>query len=162
MKWNIALLLIGAITGAILGIFLTLNLAAPREVIRWQTQTILQMVPQVEYRDVVRTVTIQKEVPLTVFQEVYVPRPLKFFASVEELRAWLDKEPYYLPSYDGFDCDDYARFLQLDAIRDGFQMSTELDYLYGQLHMLNSVIIGSELYFIEPQDHTCWLRCNLD
>jgi len=73
---------------------------------------------------------------------------LRQFTSVEELKAWLavndiDKREYVEFTYD---CDDFAQDLMIAALEDGYLVSTEL----WSFHMLNSTIIGNEIYTIEP------------
>ena len=70
------------------------------------------------------------------------------FTSVEELEAWLagndiDKREYVEFTYD---CDDFAQDLMIAALKDGYLVSTEL----WSCHMLNSTIIGNDIYTIEP------------
>jgi len=70
------------------------------------------------------------------------------FTSVEELEAWLagndiDKREYFEFTYD---CDDFAQDLMIAALEDGYLVSTEL----WSCHMLNSTIIGNDIYTIEP------------
>jgi len=70
------------------------------------------------------------------------------FTSVEELEAWLagndiDKREYVEFTYD---CDDFAQDLMIAALEDGYLVSTEL----WSCHMLNSTIIGNDIYTIEP------------
>lgn len=71
------------------------------------------------------------------------------FTSVEELKAWLASndinEREYIP--DTYDCDDFAQDLMKAALEDGYLVSTEL----WSIHMLNSTIIGNDIYTIEPQ-----------
>ena len=63
-----------------------------------------------------------------------------------------------------FDCEDYAIRLQEKALRDGYIISFEVirsvEYngLFkqkripnGAIHAINSVILGNEVYYIEPQ-----------
>ena len=73
---------------------------------------------------------------------------LRQFTSVEELEAWLagndiDKREYVEFTYD---CDDFAQDLMIAALEDGYLVSTEL----WSCHMLNSTIIGNDIYTIEP------------
>jgi outer membrane murein-binding lipoprotein Lpp len=73
---------------------------------------------------------------------------LRQFTSVEELEAWLagndiDKREYIEFTYD---CDDFAQDLMIAALEDGYMVSTEL----WSCHMLNSTIIGNDIYTIEP------------
>jgi len=74
---------------------------------------------------------------------------LKQFASLEELELWLanndiDSREYIETTYD---CDDFAHDLMIAALEDGYLISTEL----WSFHMLNSTIIGNDVYTIEPQ-----------
>jgi outer membrane murein-binding lipoprotein Lpp len=70
------------------------------------------------------------------------------FTSVEELKAWLASndinEREYIP--DTYDCDNFAQDLMKAALADGYLVSTEL----WSCHMLNSTIIGNNIYTIEP------------
>jgi outer membrane murein-binding lipoprotein Lpp len=73
---------------------------------------------------------------------------LRQFTSVEELEAWLagndiDQREYVEFTYD---CDDFAQDLMIAALEDGYLVSTEL----WSCHMLNSTIIGNDIYTIEP------------
>jgi hypothetical protein len=70
------------------------------------------------------------------------------FTSVDELKAWLAandiNEREYIP--DIYDCDNFAQDLMIAALEDGYLVSTEL----WSCHMLNSTIIGNDVYTIEP------------
>jgi hypothetical protein len=70
------------------------------------------------------------------------------FTSVEELKAWLASNDINEREYttDTYDCDDFARDLMIAALEDGYLVSTEL----WSCHMLNSTIIGNDIYTIEP------------
>jgi hypothetical protein len=86
----------------------------------------------------------------------------KEFESLDALKAWLaeddsDSSLYFfgsacLPS-SNYDCDDYATALMYNALCDGYLVSLQID---GN-HMLNSTMIGNDIYFIEPQDDKVWL-----
>ncbi len=82
------------------------------------------------------------------------------FVSLDELKAWLGKDDTESTLYifgagflTGYDCDDYATALVQNALSSGFLISTQI---VGD-HMLNSTIIGNEIYFIEPQNDKVWL-----
>jgi hypothetical protein len=82
------------------------------------------------------------------------------FASVDELKAWLaeddtDSALYIFGSdcISTYDCDDYAIALMYNALADGYLVSLQIE---GN-HMLNSTIIGNEIYYIEPQTDEVWL-----
>jgi hypothetical protein len=82
------------------------------------------------------------------------------FESVDELKAWLaqddtDSTLYIFGSgcVSTYDCDDYATALVYNALCDGYLVSTQID----DNHMLNSTIIGNNIYYIEPQNDNVWL-----
>ena len=82
------------------------------------------------------------------------------FGSVAELKAWLaqddtDSTLYIFGSgcLSLYDCDDYAVALLYNALCDGYSVSLQVE---GD-HMLNSTIIGNNIYFIEPQNDKVWL-----
>ena len=131
-------------------------------------------------KEVPTEVEIIKEVPVEVVREklvttiyipvekvvtkyVEVPGELKYFESVGELDAWLDTIPFYMASFANCDCDDFARWMQEDAERDGYRISTEMVIKSGSIkHMLNSAIIGNKFYLIEPQTHKVTFNTFLD
>jgi len=112
------------------------------------------------------------EVPKTETRWYPYPQEFKEFPSVEFLKAWYKRNepPVVLyadkkgrvnlvnpPRYDPrWDCDDYALWLQERALSQGWLMSVEL--VEGNSHMLNSVIIGNEIFLVEPQPlgHKIW------
>ncbi len=140
--------------------------------------------PQVEYVEVpeirtvdqyiteIKEVVVEKEV--IVEKEIIVEKTaeLREFASLEELEEWLANDTTNAlhlifggeegliinPSFE--DCDDYAYALQKAAERDGFRISVQID-TRGQ-HALNSVFIGNNVYFIEPQTDEVWLEAYRD
>jgi hypothetical protein len=71
-------------------------------------------------------------------------------------------------------CEDYAIQLQDRALDKGYKMSfyvmdrQEYYQRYGEwlpkgrLHAVNLVIIGNEIYLVEPQTDEYWLRAYLD
>jgi hypothetical protein len=82
------------------------------------------------------------------------------FGSVNELRAWLAQDDTDSTLYifgagcmSDYDCDDYAVALVNNALADGYAVSLQVE---GN-HMLNSTIIGNDIYFIEPQNDEVWL-----
>ena len=99
------------------------------------------------------------------------PRILRYFQDLKELEQWLEK----MESLDiisnmavqeiekSLDCDDYALKLQEKALGAGYMMSFEIIHsgeyseLFkkgqipdGTIHAINLVIIGNEVYYIEP------------
>ena len=130
------------------------------------TRTETQVQTKIEYVDRLVEHYIEKPVEVEVEVEVVkeVPRQLNYFTSLEELKDWLkkDKTNTLVASYPNFDCDDYAYELQQRAIKDGYIISTELDWKKHEYHMLNSVRIGKDIYFVEPQDDTVWFHVSVD
>ena len=56
-------------------------------------------------------------------------------------------------AYRNYDCDDYAVALVYNALSDGYSVSLQVE----DNHMLNSTVIGNNIYFIEPQNDKVWL-----
>ena len=124
------------------------------------------------------TKTVIKEV--TVTEYITLPPVVKMarqFNDVREMIDWVNDNrlPIILiadsngeinlngqPSNPLYDCDDYAGELQRRALKDGYIINVELDKENGLPHALNSVIIGNDWYFIEPQDGTYWFKTGLD
>jgi hypothetical protein len=76
------------------------------------------------------------------------------FESLAELKAWLAEDDSDTTLYifgtgclSNYDCDDYAAALAHNALYDGYLVSMQI---VGN-HMLNSTIIGNDIYYIEPQ-----------
>lgn len=154
----------------------------------YKPKTIIKEVPI----EVVRIVEVEKivevpvevpiEVPIEVPVEVEVirevPMELRDFASVDELIEWLVKdktdEMLILTFNNGGVCEDYALRLQENGIEAGYKISFQVLYdkqFYqhygkhlkrGTYHAVNAVIIGNELWYIEPQSDEIWLAAYLD
>ena len=84
----------------------------------------------------------------------------KEFESVEALKAWLAEDDsdstlyiFGSGSLSNYDCDDYATALVYNALCDGYLVSLQIE----SNHMLNSTVIGNDIYFIEPQNDEVWL-----
>jgi hypothetical protein len=82
------------------------------------------------------------------------------FESLDELKAWLAEDDSNTTLYifgsgciANYDCDDFAAALVYNALCDGYAVSLQIE---GN-HMLNSTVIGNEIYFIEPQTDEVWL-----
>jgi DNA-binding response OmpR family regulator len=117
---------------------------------------------EIEYRDIVRNVVVEK------------PIKQREFASLEELKKWLaeksvTKSIFFFVTSNGtqassnkYDCDDYALDLQKRALEDGYLMSASVIEKQGQLHMINLATIGNDVYYIEPQTDEVWFYCNRD
>lgn len=86
------------------------------------------------------------------------------FSSLAELKAFLkytriDKEEYVASTHD---CDDFARDLQWAALSWNGGRIINAQLTDDGRHMLNTAVIGNELYQIEPQTDEVTLLCNLD
>ena len=120
-----------------------------------------------------------------VIKEIEVQRSLLQFESLAELKQWLSNvkliDIHFTVvneignSVQKFDCDDYARRLQDWALQEGYIISfevirhTEYNSLFtqkrlpvGDIHAINSVIIGNSVYYIEPQTQEIIFVANLD
>ena len=126
---------------------------------------------------------VEVKAPGGVIKEVEVikevPRELREFESLDELKGWLETDEtdkYHImillidPGMSGtFDigncCEDYAMRLQNSALDDGYIMSVstiwgdEYNALFtkkkcplGEKHALNLTIIGNRVWYIEPQN----------
>jgi hypothetical protein len=84
---------------------------------------------------------------------------LREFTSVGKLTDWVNEHQLQISG--DVDCDDYAMRLQQQAYEDGYMVSVQLIF-NGYLddvrvsdvmgaHMGNLVIIGNNIYWIEPQ-----------
>lgn len=113
-------------------------------------------------------VEVIKEVPVEIIKEVPVPTPIELreFEDLDELNQFLEADDtnevlrlYPIRGTDGRmslgddTCDYYALNLQERALKAGYLMSTEI---IKQNHMINSTVIGNEIYFIEPQSDKVW------
>jgi len=140
----------------------TATVVVEREVVR-DVEVIKEVVEkEIEYRDVVKEVTIEK------------PIEQSEFSSITELEKWLakdntEKSVFFFTKDDGnevssdeYDCDDYALELQKRALKDGYLMSTTIIEKENQLHMINLVTIGNEVYYIEPQTDEIWFYAYRD
>jgi len=102
----------------------------------------------------IETVFVERIVTRTEYIEV--TRELKPFDSWRELQAWLDNN--YVEDAIADRCVDTSLELCQRAWRDGYQMSTELwGDGNGEGHMINSTVIGDNIYFIEPGSNFSWL-----
>lgn len=104
---------------------------------------------------------------------VEVPAELKSFGNVTALREWLGEEGRFVLLGKDKDCDDYALWLQDKGLKDGYLISIEAIFPdeYNKIfkrmeidtpHLMNSVIIGNEYWYIEPQTREIILSGYLD
>jgi len=115
-------------------------------------------VPQkvVEYQ----TLTTTIETPKTVIE--YIWKKPRQFIDGNEIREYLTNKPVYMPA-EGQDCDDVARFFQLDALKNGYLVSQQyLPNWHGYEHMLIMAVAGNSIYYIEPQTNEYWWVSPLD
>lgn len=94
-------------------------------------------------------------------QKPSVSSNLREFRTMPELTAWLvadgTSDNKYVPNL--FDCDDFARMLQGNAMNDGYIISIIIvSSPGGGYHAKNACLIGNAFYFIEPQtdEHYFW------
>ena len=122
---------------------------------------------------------VEKEIYIpvekVVVQNIETYKPLRHFQDLYELERWLGQEVLFVgidvvdertgKFIKRWECVDYAIRLQEKALEDGYIMSFEVIHHsehnslfkqkipYGSSHAINSVIIGNEIYYIEPQNH---------
>lgn len=131
----------------------------------------------IEKIEVIKEVPVVKEAPIVKWHTITelavvtkeIPRSLKYFANVEELKVWLeqddtDSQIIVTADANGFiqgkDCENYAMLLMERALNDGYYMSVQVDTKC--LHALNQTIISNRFYFIEPQTDEFWVEAYLD
>ena len=93
---------------------------------------------------------------------VVVYKDLHGFSSVSELMLWLaldnTNQQEYIPIT--HDCEDFAIDLQKAGQVDGYLINLQFNLL--EEHVLDSVVIGNYVYFIEPQTDEIWFVGSLD
>lgn len=117
---------------------------------------------------------IVNEIPIIeeveVIKEVPVSIKLREFQTIEELNLWLIhwQPKYYFQGSVDFtvkpDCEDIAYAMVRDMIAQGYLGSTEILQVgeYGNEsptipHMIVSIPIGNNIYFLEPATKEVWL-----
>ncbi|MBA7613975.1 hypothetical protein ES703_21236 [subsurface metagenome] len=110
---------------------------------------------------------VEKIMEVEVIKEV--PREIREFESLQELKQFLEDDDtneilrlYPIKGTGGVisftgPCDYYALNLQRRALEAGYLMSIEIIEKDNEPHMINSAIIGNEVYYIEPQTDEVWL-----
>lgn len=107
----------------------------------------------------IQTITLTEIVTeyVTEYVEVLVYPELRNFESLEELRAWDDGWEYAWNNTDGVtqfgaggnnDCDDWVIQWVQDAVNAGYFAGFGIDTERG--HLIASVIIGNDYWFIDP------------
>ena len=130
---------------------------------------------------------VEKEIYIpvekVVVQNIETYKPLRHFQDLDELERWLGQEVLFVgidvvdertgKFIKRWECVDYAIRLQEKALEDGYIMSFEVIHHsehnslfkqkipYGSSHAINSVIIGNEIYYIEPQNHEIVFVANI-
>lgn len=152
-----------------------------------------QVVTQTEYIDHIVTVPSEKviEKPVYVDRVVEVEKiveevvevvvikhrdiSVRQWEDLEQFKEWVQANLVSLTPMGNYklDCDDYAMRLQEKALAQGYPLSCHLvvnGHILGKkvsdgyLHMGNLVIIGNDIYYVEPQPDDfkiVWL-CNKD
>ena len=142
----------------------------------YQPKVVEIEVPKIEYITITRDVpsepvvieipvpyyiTVTKEVPTetTVYRNIY-PRS---WSSVAKFKAWYEEQDFrvfFTAKREDGDCDDYAKDLQIEALKQGYPISQALaksGYYYGVKvldkrvnHAGNLVLIGEVYWWVEP------------
>jgi len=168
---------------AVLHLCFSIGVSVSPVTVEQQTTGVVE--PTVECRLVERHTVQYVEKPVTVVEFVErtqkVPVELRDFSDLGELRQWLaevdmNATTTYFKSPDvKIDCDDYALSMQHKALADGYIMSFEVigrgeyNSIFesklppGQsLHAVSLVIIGNDVYYIEPQTGEIGFATHLD
>lgn len=147
-----------------------------------------RIVETIVYKPVEKIIetVVYEPVEKVIVERIETAKPSRHFQSLEELEQWLvnievldirfdvvDKETS--ERIEKFDCEDYALRLQEKALRDGYIISFEVIHsaeynaLFkqkripsGAIHAINSVILGNDIYYIEPQTHEIVFVAYLD
>ena len=147
----------------------------PQVIIEPEIQT--KVIDRVVHVPVEKVVKKEIYIPVekVVVEHIETYRPLCHFQDLDELERWLGKEVLFVgidvvdeqtgKFIKRWECEDYAIRLQEKALRDGYIISFEIIHPseynslfkqkipYSSIHAINSVVIGNEIYYIEPQNH---------
>ena len=160
----------------------------PQVIIDHEIHTVDRVIERVVYESVETVVerVVYEPVETVIVKRIETPVLLRRFQDLDELEQWLGNNAVLDIRFDvvdketgkhikRFDCDDYAIRLQDKALRDGYIMSFEVIHpveynaLFkqkqipsGAIHAVNSVILGNEVYYIEPQTHEIVFVAYLD
>ena len=140
----------------------------PKEIVKIKTITLPAPPPEI--------IIEEKKVEVQIIKEV--PRKLRYFTSTDELEVFLEESlvDHTIYSRGGvivfntYDCEDYAIALRNEANDKGYYMNIQMVRNYKRpdtgeylvFHALNSIIIGNEIYYIEPQTDGYWFDSFLD
>jgi len=159
----------------------------PRVTTEYQVRTIYRDVEKIVYEPEEKIITqiIYEPVEKVVIRRIEKPVPLRSFEDLDELKEWLGNTGVIdihfnitggaTGATNKLDCDDYAIELQEKALTAGYIVSFEVigsaEYNThfeqkkipgGVIHAINSVVIGNEIYYIEPQNHEVVFAAYLD
>ena len=166
------------------GAYLGQETFKPQVIIDHEIQTVYRVI----YKPVETVIekVVYEPVERVIVERIETPKLLRHFQNLDELEQWLgivsvldirfdmvDKETGQ--RIKRFDCEDYAIRLQEKELRDGYIMSFEfIHYLEynalfkqkqipsGAIHAINLVILGNEVYYVEPQTHEIVFVAYLD
>lgn len=104
---------------------------------------------------------------LNFLKQFITPAVPMAFTSLEELQIFLKESNEDAKKYKPvvYDCDDFARSLQVEALRwrGGRILNVQYEVLPdGRGHALNTAIIGNDWFKIEPQTDQITRLCSLD
>ncbi len=85
--------------------------------------------------------------------------PAAQFGSETELKAFLEKDK--TNELTGLYCDEYSRILQFNANKEGYLINCQVIGNDSAIHMLNTVVIGDWLYYVEPTTDEILLKQNV-
>ena len=141
----------------------------PRVIVEVETKTIYKVVE----KEIVKVVYEPVEIETIVVKEI--PLKLHDFESFEEMEEWLEETPILIILGKDMSCADFALLLQQRASEDGYLMSfeaiwpneynglfKEMRISVNRIHAINLVIIGNNVYYIEPQTHETAIAGYLD
>jgi len=159
--------------------------------VTFKPQVIIEPKIQTKFIDRVIHIPVEKVVEKEIYipvekvvvQDIETYKPLRHFQDLDELEGWLGQEVLFVgidvvdertgKFIKRWECVDYAIRLQEKALKEGYIMSFEVIHHseynslfkqkipYGSSHAINSLIIGNEIYYIEPQNHEIVFVANI-
>ena len=133
----------------------------------FEPKVVTQVQYEVKYIESPVYKIVEKIMEVEVIKEV--PREIREFESLKELKQFLEDDDtnevlrlYPIKGTGGVisftgPCDHYALNLQRRALEAGYLMSIEIIERDNEPHMMNSAVIGNEIYYIEPGTDEVWL-----
>lgn len=118
-----------------------------------ETQTLRAELEQVK-GDLAQVTTTLSQETTALSQErakIFALRELRHFSSLDELKEFLSRDKTDKCTYvkGTFDCDDFARMLQENALEEGYLINCQRSTIHGVKHMLNMAFVGNDIYYIE-------------